>query len=687
MLECNGCVYKNCQEMQAFCSIEGREPDREILPECFCLEERYILKYMKRGGYSNIYYAFDLKRKELVLVKEFYIDELYIGRDENGFLIPDEAEKDRLDKKLNLFIKETKKMNQLRKVQSIPKMFDYICKNGNAFIVMEYIKGTNIYNMTAETSHDILKKFKPLVKDLIIMHNNNIIHRDIYFHNIIYQDGKMRLVDLGIAKRIHHDNLSINDSDPILTELLETKMVSPGKPVEHRNHSYQDSRTDIYSLAKVILDVYEFKEIAVPGKVKKVLDRSMSDNIEERYDSKQFYDLIYGRNERVKKSMVIFLAIFLAMFFAAIALYCIADNMLSGDSRIEEEEVQEKAPSEDVMKARIEAKSGCPVGEDYTGYADFDGDGRNELYTLLPIEIDSSTLEGEAEWINYGEIWFCDEEEVVKVDELGADDIAEGGIYTTEVIQVGAEYHFEVNKYYGLVASAKGPGYLYACRDGQPQKIHEGDSSAPTVANGDTGEETYLIDSKYKFSTDGTGRTYDKIYTYYKDGEYVVYKSELMELSDLYEYENFEELILECAEDIYVKRSLGAADSAEEITEYTEQISGRPVKVYVCVNDGSEKYISLVNCYLNESGRVYLNLTYWEQKEELLESRIWDETNPYYPDPVESFDLNQAYPSESYNYYITFKIRKNYLEIESINEGYWEKHYADDDFTGEELFN
>ena len=70
-----------------------------------------------------------------------------------------------------------------------------------------------------------------------------------------------------------------------------------------------------------------------------------------------------------------------------------------------------------------------------------------------------------------------------------------------------------------------------------------------------------------------------------------------------------------------------------------------------------------------------------------MESRIWDETNPYYPDPVESFDLNQAYPSESYNYYITFKIRKNYLEIESINEGYWEKHYADDDFTGEELFN
>lgn len=655
--------------MQEFCYINSKKSHREVLPDCFCLEERYILKYMKSGGYSNIYFAFDLKRKKQVLVKELYVEALYMGRDNQGFLLPNEAEKGKTDNKLALFIKEAQKMNQLNGIKSIPKMYDFIIKSGNAFIVMEYINGTNIYNMKATTSQMILKCFKPLVNDLVIMHNNNIIHRDISTRNIILVDGKIKLVDLGIARKIYHDGLKANDSDLIFTEQIETKTVSSSKPIEQRTHSYQDSRTDIYSLAKIMLNIYDYKGIIVPKKIRKVLEKSKSYNIEERYDSKKFYELLYGKRERIRKrSFVLF----------SILIFIVIVFMLNP---IENEPIQDKDISEDMMKKRIEAKSGYFLKEDYTKYADFDGDGVNEIFAFLPIEID--TMDRGAEWIKYGEIWFCDEEKVTKVDELGADDIAEGGIYTIELIQLGKEYHFEVNKYYGLVASAKGPSYIYTYRDGQPQKIHVGDSAALTVVNGGNEEETFLTDSKYKFTTDGTGRTFDKIYTYYKDNEYVIYKTEPMEMSDLYKYDNYKELVLKCVEDIYIKRSLNSVEKAEKITEYTEDISGKHVNIFECTNNGTKKYISLVNCYLNESGRIYLNMTCWDQKEMLLASHIWDETNPYYPDPVDY----EAHVGVGFNYYITFKIRKNHLEMEWINEGYWEKHFTDKDFSGKELFD
>ncbi len=670
MKVCNECIAKKYKEIQEFCAIEYKKTDREVLPRCFFLEERYVLKFMKSGGYSNIYYAFDMKRKEQVLVKELYLEELYIGRNRENFLIPNEEKRERLENKLTLFIKEAKKMNHLRRISSIPKMYDFIIKNENAFIVMEYINGTNIFNLVADSSHDILKLFEPLVKDLIVMHNNNIIHRDISFQNLIWADKRVRLVDLGIAKRICYDNLGLDDNDLIFTERIETMRVSYEKPVEHKNHLYQDSRTDIYSLAKIILDIYRLKEITVPRKVQSVLENALSDNMAERCDSKKFYELIYGRNVRIKRDLT---SIVLLCFIAVISYYT-ANGILNGKVQIANERNDDKNLSEDFMKERIEKESGCSLEKDYIRYIDFDGDGLNEMFALVPVEKDVTLRE---EWIVYGEIWFCDDENVSKVDVLGADDIAEGGIYTIELIQFGKEYQFEVNKYYDYVASAKGQSYIYAYIDGRPQKLHEIGREGPLIVNGVDGEETYLMDSDYKFSTQGLGRTFDKIYTYYKDGKYMIYKSELMDISDLYNYDNYEELVMECIEDIYDKSAFDTVGKPKEVIEYTEEILGKSVKIYECVNSGSMKYISLVNCYLNESGRIYLNLTSWDQNEALLSSHIWNKTNPYYPDPVEEIGANSG---EGQNYYITFKIKKNNLEIESINEGYWEKRYADQDF-------
>lgn len=105
---------------------------------------------------------------------------------------------------LERFKKEARVLAQLLH-PNIAVIYNFIEQDGNHFMVMEYVEGTNL--------DDLLKKHGTLPAEFIVpffiqvleglqhAHNKNIFHRDIKPSNLMLTpDGTVKLMDFGIAK-------------------------------------------------------------------------------------------------------------------------------------------------------------------------------------------------------------------------------------------------------------------------------------------------------------------------------------------------------------------------------------------------------------------------------------------------------------------------------------------------------
>lgn len=419
-MNCNNCLYRKYNNIIDFCYFNRNVFEEDALPNCYLLDRRYLLKYMCSGGNSNIYKAYDLQTNKMFAIKECYIRGCYYGRDYmTGLLIPEASNIKRLSKKVKLFIKEAEKLNELDYIEIFPKMYNIIkLDEYNIFYVMELLPQKNIFSAEIKNSQDILKLFKPLINGLKEMHHNNIIHRDLNINNLLLVNGKIKLIDLGIAKRINDDYMS--------TERLETT-VSPYMPKEHQEHRLQDSRTDVFMLAQVIEETYKKLNISIPGKIQYILEKNLSESMQERDYIDNFYFKLYGKDKKSQLflSITVLMLIFLGVLITDYCMHSMQiDVVQSGISNSQNEKVKDSDIVQEEMLNKIKARCKYDILEQYVVYADFDSDGKKEMFVFVPTEIDDSIsdYEDERKWINYGEMWFCDGENTSLIDKIGMDD-------------------------------------------------------------------------------------------------------------------------------------------------------------------------------------------------------------------------------------------------------------------------
>ena len=216
------------------------------------LNHKYrIERVLGEGGFGITYLAEDTVLELPVAIKEYYLAG-YVTRETNNSntVMPFSGNKKEIyEDGKRKFIKEARSLGKLAGQRGIVAVRDYFEENNTAYIVMEYLDGITLKGYLKQvggrlTVEHTLELVEPVLKSLVEVHKQGIIHRDISPDNIMVLTGNsVKLLDFGAAREV-----SIN-GEKSLSVLLK-----PGYAPEeqYRTRGEQGPWSDIYALCATV---------------------------------------------------------------------------------------------------------------------------------------------------------------------------------------------------------------------------------------------------------------------------------------------------------------------------------------------------------------------------------------------------------------------------------------------------
>ena len=192
------------------------------------INDRYeLIRIIGKGGFGTTWYARDTKLDMPVAVKEL-------------------SDTDPSRKKK--FLREARTLARFAREPGIVNVRDYLEYNGRAYMVMEYLDGSDLNTKIAEGGPISFKKAYHLLRPVILvlskLHAEGVIHRDVSPDNIRMQsDGTIKLLDFGAAW---------NSASP--ENATTTITVKPGyAPYEqYAGKEQQGPFTDVYAVCATL---------------------------------------------------------------------------------------------------------------------------------------------------------------------------------------------------------------------------------------------------------------------------------------------------------------------------------------------------------------------------------------------------------------------------------------------------
>ena len=137
-------------------------------------------------------------------------------------------------------------MAKMDKRPEIVSVRDFFEENETAYIVMEYVDGTNFKTWVNQRGggippEELLPILEPLFGALSAMHAQGLIHRDISPDNLMLEQGAVRLLDFGCAREATSG-----------TTTMTIALKHGYAPIEQYQYRGQGPWTDVYSLCATI---------------------------------------------------------------------------------------------------------------------------------------------------------------------------------------------------------------------------------------------------------------------------------------------------------------------------------------------------------------------------------------------------------------------------------------------------
>ena len=208
------------------------------------LGQRYqLISLLGKGGYSEVYKAFDLQNQKYVACK---IHQLNVNWREE---VKDS------------YIKHTMRENQIMKEihhRNIVQHYDTIEINNNSFCsVLELCEGTDLGSYLKQRKRLPEKEVKVITHQILdaLLYLNNlnkkIIHYDIKPQNIMFSDLEVKLTDFGLAKIIEQEQNEIS----LTSQGVGTYYYLPPECFERGSDVKISPKVDIWSLGIVVYEM------------------------------------------------------------------------------------------------------------------------------------------------------------------------------------------------------------------------------------------------------------------------------------------------------------------------------------------------------------------------------------------------------------------------------------------------
>ena len=196
--------------------------------------KRYrIIRSLGEGGMANVYEAEDLVQKRRVTLKMLRFD------------LQDDP------RSVKRFHKEANSLTKLDNPH-IVQIYDFGNDHGVPYLIMEYVKGTDLktylkehYPLSCEKVVDIMEQILSAVESA---HRIGIIHRDLKPQNILIDNyGKVKVTDFGISIAAM-ESTTITKTN---TMIGSVHYISP----EQARGSIITKQSDIYSLGIILFEL------------------------------------------------------------------------------------------------------------------------------------------------------------------------------------------------------------------------------------------------------------------------------------------------------------------------------------------------------------------------------------------------------------------------------------------------
>ncbi len=238
------------------------------------------IKFIKQKDYEKITFLDKGSFGKVLLIKDVFIDELFVVKKYDPDDILDENDKKRFYKNFLDEIKILYKLNH----KNIVRIFNYYPYENiyTAYIIMEYIQGKNIkeYFDSENNLENLNSIFIQLIEAFTYIEEKGIIHRDIREKNILIDNnGIVKIIDFGLGKVF-----DIDKSEDTLNSIINRSNVNT-LPEEYFQKEYT-IQTDIYYLGDLIYRVINnLAENKYNFKYFDILNRMTEKGKELRYQS------------------------------------------------------------------------------------------------------------------------------------------------------------------------------------------------------------------------------------------------------------------------------------------------------------------------------------------------------------------------------------------------------------------
>ncbi|MGK7873930.1 MAG: tetratricopeptide repeat protein [Xenococcaceae cyanobacterium] len=151
-----------------------------------------------------------------------------------------------------LFDREAEFLYHLGKHDQIPTLYAHFSEGGEFYLVEEFVEGDDLSKQIVPqkplSSEQTVKLLREILEILAVIHQHNVIHRDIKPPNIIRrkQDGKLVLIDFGAVKEI--SALTVNSQG--LTSLT-VGIGSPGYMPSEQAKGKPKLASDVYAVGMI----------------------------------------------------------------------------------------------------------------------------------------------------------------------------------------------------------------------------------------------------------------------------------------------------------------------------------------------------------------------------------------------------------------------------------------------------